>query len=615
MILFGAACGKEAERPDIEILREADSLEEARNSNGWEHAGRIVPNFGFKTSGVWARFPLENKNPEAWRIIIEVGSAYLDRIDLFFISDGNVMRQSAGDTVDFRTRTVPHRNPAFRLSLPPGSKSTVYLHVTSKGTIMVPVRIWEADEFLYKAMPEYLIHGLYFGTIASLLVYNFMIFVFVRERSYLYYCLYLSMILVSYLLLNGFAQQFFFQYSPFILNEGLLFVTALAIVSAALFNREFLQNKKVNSNMDKLMMSLIWFAVIVAISSLLLPFMISVRLITALMPLGSIALFLNAIMAARSGVQQSRYFILAWSALAAGSIVESATSFTLLPMSLAGRFGTQLGTVAEVLLFSLALGRRIRRLSEEKGKAQARLSALEKDMELARAIQERILPHSIPVSEAEIKVTYIPLHAVGGDFYDFHETGERSLGILIADVTGHGVSAALDSSTVKVAFRTVCSEIASPGIVLGKMNQFLRTYIQYRFVSAFCIYLDFDAMQMKFAAAGHPPVLVLRQGKVIPLESEGMLLGVIQSFDYKDATFDLQPGDKLILYTDGLYEDLPGEDYTIPLYAQVERCAATTDADAFGETLVHNLSQMRTLLSDDITVITIDIPEPAVALR
>jgi hypothetical protein len=58
-----------------------------------------------------------------------------------------------------------------------------------------------------------------------------------------------------------------------------------------------------------------------------------------------------------------------------------------------------------------------------------------------------------------------------------------------------------------------------------------------------------------------------------------------------------------------LYEDLPGEDYTIPLYAQVERCAATTDADAFGETLVHNLSQMRTLLSDDITVITIDIPE------
>jgi hypothetical protein len=241
---------------------------------------------------------------------------------------------------------------------------------------MVPVRIWEADEFLYKAMPEYLIHGLYFGTIASLLVYNFMIFVFVRERSYLYYCLYLSMILVSYLLLNGFAQQFFFQYSPFILNEGLLFVTALAIVSVALFNREFLQNKKVNSNMDKLMMSLIWFAVIVAISSLLLPFMISVRLITALMPLGSIALFLNAIMAARSGVQQSRYFILAWSALAAGSIVESATSFTLLPMSLAGRFGTQLGTVAEVLLFSLALGRRIRRLSEEKGKAQARLSAM-----------------------------------------------------------------------------------------------------------------------------------------------------------------------------------------------------------------------------------------------
>ncbi len=611
-VLFLFCCGSPVDRPDMDVLvrkggASIASLEDARASSEWTHTGPAIPNFGYGIPDAWARFHIENPADQDEHFIVEVGAPYLDRIDFFAVSGNAVDRQTAGDMTDFAGRRVPHRNPAFALHLQGHEKAVIYLHAYSRGAITIPVRVWQQDQFLRKAMPEYLLHGLYFGTIASLLVYNLIVFVFLRDRSYLFYCMYLAFTAASYALLNGFAQQFIFANAPFLLNQGLLCLTSLAILSVALFNRDFLESRRVNRIMDRVMVAVCAAAAFFAAGSLVLPYETSVRSINLLIPVASLLLFWNAILAARKGVRQSRYFLIAWVALVAGTVFESATYFFTLPLSTLGRFGTQLGTVAEVILFSVALGRRIRVLTEEKAFANQKLAVMEKDMELARSIQERILPAGKPRFEAPIHVTYNPLRAVGGDFYDFFETGGRQIGILIADVTGHGVAAALDSSTVKVAFRSEISEMTSPANVLSNMNQFLADYVQYRFVSAYYAFIDLDARTVRYASAGHPPLLVVRGKTIIELTAEGMLLGISRDSEYQEHLFHLEAGDRLLLYTDGLFEGLPGEDYSTALQARVIEIDAMPLA-AFAARLVNELAQIRPVTTDDITLVALDVP-------
>lgn len=105
--------------------------------------------------------------------------------------------------------------------------------------------------------------------------------------------------------------------------------------------------------------------------------------------------------------------------------------------------------------------------------AKNELTTIKKDLETARKIQMRILPDQLPENEnLSMVVSYYPLYDVGGDFYDFFEFND-GLGLVIADVTGHGVSAALDSSTVKIAFRNAKEYNKSPKELIGAMNRFL----------------------------------------------------------------------------------------------------------------------------------------------
>ncbi len=165
----------------------------------------------------------------------------------------------------------------------------------------------------------------------------------------------------------------------------------------------------------------------------------------------------------RTNKTSSRFFVVAWVVLFIGVIFDSLTKAGVLPSTTFGRYGVQIGTAFEVMLFSLALGRRIKKLSDENNKTQSQLSVIKKDLEIAKRIQLRILPATLPSDKhLSMEVTYLPLYEVGGDFYDFLEFTENDFGMVIADVTGHGVSAALDSSTVKIAFRNAREFRSSP---------------------------------------------------------------------------------------------------------------------------------------------------------
>src|SRR5690606_33264432 len=122
---------------------------------------------------------------------------------------------------------------------------------------------------------------------------------------------------------------------------------------------------------------------------------------------------------------------------------------------------------------------------------------------------------------------------------------------LLADVTGHGLGAALDASSVNVAFRSASSETGEPGGVLSRMNQFLAPHTNFRFVTALCARIDLRSNTILFAEAGHPPFLVVTDGEATSYELRGNLLGFRPEDIYEEMSVGFAPGARLLFFTDG----------------------------------------------------------------
>ena len=141
-------------------------------------------------------------------------------------------------------------------------------------------------------------------------------------------------------------------------------------------------------------------------------------------------------------------------------------------------------------------------------RTERQLAALEEDLKTARRIQTSILPRELPrLADGTVAVRYIPMAAVGGDFYEFLRVDDKRLGLLVADVTGHGVPAALIASMVKGAAAAQASDAARPDRVLSGINRTLCSQLDGHYVTAVYVYVDLEAGRLLHASAGHPPPL------------------------------------------------------------------------------------------------------------
>jgi serine phosphatase RsbU (regulator of sigma subunit) len=146
--------------------------------------------------------------------------------------------------------------------------------------------------------------------------------------------------------------------------------------------------------------------------------------------------------------------------------------------------------------------------------------------------------------------------AVAGDFYDFLKTGEDSLTILVADVSGHGVPAALVASMLKICFAAQREHARDPARILAAFNAMLRDVLTGQYVTAACAVIDLAAQTVTYAGAGHPPALLLsKNGRDLThLAENGLFIGPFPQATYSNICVPFQSGDKLLLYTDGIIE-------------------------------------------------------------
>ncbi|MCR9143138.1 MAG: SpoIIE family protein phosphatase [bacterium] len=193
---------------------------------------------------------------------------------------------------------------------------------------------------------------------------------------------------------------------------------------------------------------------------------------------------------------------------------------------------------------------------------KAREKELELDLAQARRIQENLLPQSLPVVQGlRLASFYRPMDKVGGDLYDFIKMGDGSLGIFVGDVSGHGIPAALLASAVKMTLEAFGTRTYSPAELLKFMNESLYGRTADNFLSCSCGLILPDHRQLIYAQGGHPPAILIRDGQVNWHEAQGTWLGITPEVSFEEQTIDLQKGDRLILYTDGIVEAMnPGEE-------------------------------------------------------
>jgi phosphoserine phosphatase RsbU/P len=244
-------------------------------------------------------------------------------------------------------------------------------------------------------------------------------------------------------------------------------------------------------------------------------------------------------------------------------------------------------------------------------RAQRRLVAVDSELATARAIQLAALPRTNPnLAGLEVAAVYTPASDVAGDFYDFLELENGGLGVFIADVSGHGVPAALVASMLKIALATQSEHASSPARILSALNTLFCGRLERQFITAAYVHIDPAAGTLVAASAGHPPPILRHGATCEEIVAAGVVLGRFRDARYDEVTRPFAPGDTLVLYTDGVTETVnaAGEQWGDERLRTTIAKRGSASAGVLAEAIVSDVATWRGVggaPDDDVTLIVV----------
>ena len=248
---------------------------------------------------------------------------------------------------------------------------------------------------------------------------------------------------------------------------------------------------------------------------------------------------------------------------------------------------------------------------------ERRLLLVDDELAIARQLQFSTLPERTPpIAGLEIAAVYKPMSAVAGDFYEFLVPDERHVGFLVADVSGHGVPAAIIASMIKVAAQAANGCASDPAQVLRSVGSILNKNLRGQLISAAYLWIDMAARTAAYSAAGHPPLIRWRKsdGTFTRIESNGLPFGINPVSDYPVCNFPLFAGDRFLLYTDGVTEpeNRAGQQFGESRLEQIMRDKQSCGVSELSDLLraeIRAWQPSNVAQQDDITLVLIDVLE------
>jgi class 3 adenylate cyclase len=351
--------------------------------------GRFVPsvgdtiNQGYTTATWWYRVTLyvpagDERGIQEWALDLQ--QATLDYVDFYVTRhDGSTESILTGDFRQAAPAQLASRTYAIPLQIGAGEEVTVHIRVQTQGRHQIPLVAWTARRFQAHVAAENLGYGIYFGILLVMALYNLIIYASIRDRTYLYYVLYIASAACFVATFSGHAQQYgnsLFPAAPAWINAGTTLLQILMTLFGTLFGRAFMQTAQHVPRVHRLTTLFVLIALALALLNSWIPYRIMTQLAQFTAVASLFTLLAASIYLSQKGMRTARFYLLAWGVLILGGGLWTLAIYDVLPVTPITLYSWQIGICLDVTILSLALADRINTERRERFAAQKNMQSL-----------------------------------------------------------------------------------------------------------------------------------------------------------------------------------------------------------------------------------------------
>ncbi|MCD6059819.1 MAG: hypothetical protein K0S16_130 [Moraxellaceae bacterium] len=357
-------------------------------AGAWQQNDTAVFNKGYGDTTWWLRFEMQGgalREPP----LLEVAYPVLDEVEVWLLDGRRVQAHYAmGDKQPFASRPVAHRFFLAPLPLVADKSYTVVLRVRTSSAAQVPLALWQPGAHHAYDQQRLLGQGLYFGCMLVIALYNFFVFLVIRDRAFLWYVLHVVAMPLFLASLNGLAFQFLWPEATTWNDQAIIVMLNAAVFFGILFTRRFLQTQRYLPRLAPVLGLLAAASLVLCAAAFVFSYALLIRFTIGVGALTCATTFAASVVRMREGDHAARLYALAWSVMLAGGFVLALTKFHYLPVNVVTSNATQAGSALGVLLLSFALGERI--TQERKLRYHAQQDALQSERMLRQAQEEAL---------------------------------------------------------------------------------------------------------------------------------------------------------------------------------------------------------------------------------
>lgn len=392
----------------IEILKDPTlkmEISDVEKSQDFKLSTQNTPVFGFTKATIWAKLQIKNNSRES-HLLLELDAPLIDEAELFTKNeDGSFSSITIGQNKPFSTRKYQHTFYFYDLYINQGDTKTYYIKIKSFDQIEIPLKITTPLNAFSSSTTHNFIIGIYVGIMLIMIFYNLFIYFSVRDKSYLYYVIYIVSVLLVQTTFQGYTFKYIWPDNPKFEVQSILILSVIVGFTSVQFLRVFLNTAKFSPKLDKLFFIAFIFYFIATIFILLGLYQKSWQLILGIVsPLSLFMLFVG-LKIARMGCRPAFFFTISWSIFLIGVFIYAMKDFGILPYSDFTVYTMPIGSAIETVLLSFALADKINILKKEKEASQAsELKALKANEKLITD-QNIILENKVEARTTELKHT------------------------------------------------------------------------------------------------------------------------------------------------------------------------------------------------------------------
>lgn len=394
-------------KPDKEL-----NFQEIKNSSDFEKSENETPNLGFSKNSVWLKFKVTNNTKDSL-FLLNVSYPILDEIELYSDSTNSTKSNNKlflGEVKGFNQRNYQHSDYIYNIKLGPQESTTLFLRIKSIEQLILPISFNKSEDLWFQLGKENLLSGIYIGCVLIMFLYNLFIFFSVRDKSYLYYVIYVAGVGLTQVGIKGYNFQYLWPDASDFQLKSLTFFACISGIAALLFTKNFLHTKQNAKYLDKVL-SIIMVILGVSLALTILNYdQVGFKIMQIATTLFAVSIISVSFIVMRKGYSPAKYVFLSWSVLLIGAIIFALKDNGILPYNTFTSYSMQLASAIEMALLSFGLANRINILKKEKELSQAEALRVSKENEQIIKEQNIVLEQKVTERTAELQEANEELH-------------------------------------------------------------------------------------------------------------------------------------------------------------------------------------------------------------